>query len=94
MPRFKLIRQSSEIVYEGEGLLRADQVALVSTRNAQALILAGLQSVFSGGILRRFTSLLLPVLCGLLLLLLISQALLALNPGQPQKQTMALRKTT
>jgi hypothetical protein len=93
-PRSSNARQLSNIVRTGEADLRANQAALMSARQAQALLVAGPQSVFSGGILRRFTALLLPVLCGLLLLLLLSQALLALNPEQPQKQLMASRKTT
>jgi len=93
-PRSSNARQLSNIVRPGEAEVRPNQAAPMSTRHAQALLLAGPQSVFSGGILRRFTALLLPVLCGLLLLLLLSQALLALNPEQPQKQLMASRKTT
>ena len=94
MPRFSNTKPLSDVVHQGAVMLRADARGLPSSGEAQNLLLAGLQSVFNRGILGLLAGLLAPALCALLLLFLLSQALLAFNPVQPQKQSMTVKKTT
>ena len=94
MPNSDNSGQLNDLLVVRESVVRRKQLALVPVRKASSLLLAGLQSVFTGSILNRLTNLLRPMLCGLLLLLMLSQALLALQPTQPQKQSTVVRKVS
>ena len=95
MPRLSIIKPLSGIVLQGVVALRADRRGLPSSGEAHNLLLAGLQSVFNRGIFGWLAGLLVPALCASVLLLLLSQALLAFtSPSQPQKQSMTIKKTT
>ena len=94
MPNSDNPGQLNDLLVVRESVVRRKQLALVPVRKASSLLLAGLQSVFTGSILNRLTNLLRPMLCGLLLLLMLSQALLALQPTQPQKQSTVVRKVS